>query len=303
MKLTTQITILSQRLLIVLFAFMSFGTAQAQSSYTYMVSYDQMNWEDDDNNESDLKVYSALMHLKPVKIRNHPIMEAAFLERVSHAQIAIGYTDVTYGHPSIPDFDGTLYGGSFTYYSPSAPYAFNVLMLNTDLEPESPYSGKSEGDMFGFDVGYFLSKGHIIGLSYRQSKTDIDMPFLSVSNKITRDAYGLETKYVKKDADNTAINLEGGFFILEYDDDTSSETNTLIDLEADYYLNPKTGLSFGIAFNNGDDKDNEGTILSLGFHAFLSNNISVGLDYESFDADDATGEDEEELGFNVRGWF
>lgn len=282
-------------------AISSISTSYAQENYQTEFSLYYDSFEDDDDNKIKLYGLTAEVYFSEVDATDHPYAEATFLERIGSVELLVGKSEIENG--SIAEADGAQYGAKFTYTTPESPIAVQATYIKSKLEYDAPLDGDQEGDAYAFEVGYFLSDGLLASIGYRHSKIDLTIPTSSVADSIKYDDFKVDVKYVIKQPGSTALNIEGGLQVRQFDHDTDDGSNTIVGVSGDYYFNRKISLGGGLKTNTGDDEDNEGTTLAVNFKSFINPSYSITASVEKFVADNDDGEDSDSLFFGVSGRF
>ena len=266
----------------------------AQDSYQTEISAGYSRWDDEDDNKTTQYDISAKLHFLPVNTVEHPLAEAAFLERIGSIELLIGKAESK--GESIIDIEanGPYYGVALTYAKPDLPVVLQAQYAKIQLEFESPLDGDVTSDVYGFGIGYFLDKSLLAGIQYIHSETDTNIKYLTFSSETTSktNSYALTAKFVREQSDGTAYNLEGGIGIEQFDDESDDGSNTIFEVSGDYYLNREVSLGAGFELNTGDDKDNEGKTVNLDFNAFVTPQFAVNIGVEKFIADNDEGEND-----------
>lgn len=274
----------------------------AQDSYQTEISAGYSRWDDEDDNKTTTYDISAKLHFLPVNTVEHPLAEAAFLERIGNVQLHVGKAEYKSDSTIDMEANGPLYGATLTYAKPDLPVVLQAQYAKIQLEFESPLDGDLTSDVYGFGIGYFLDKSLLAGIQYSHSETDTKIKYLTFSSETTskKDNYALAAKFVREQSDGTAYNLEGSIGIEQFDDESDDGSNTIFVVSGDYYLNREVSLGAGFGLNTGDDKDNEGKAVRLDFNAFLTSQFAVNIGVEKFIADNDEGEDANTFNVGVK---
>ncbi|MGA1790193.1 MAG: hypothetical protein ACMUIM_01805 [bacterium] len=264
----------------------SFGATCAKSQYyqslassEYQIQfeaiYSKIEWDDGD----DQRDYGAefLINFMPVNVGGHPLYEAAFLERVGHISLDVGHAHIKLS--SSTELDGPFYGIYVDYMSPDNPLVWKANIFNADYEYNLPIDAKWSKDVIGAGLGLFLKDGLLITFEYSRKETDLSISGLPNDESRTN-LYTVSGKSVTEFGNDKAVNIEVGIDIEEFEEEFVSETNTIINVEGDYYLNSRTSLGGLIAKNTGDDKSDENTTFGIRLISFLTPDFYFRVDFE-----------------------
>jgi len=265
------------------------NTAYAQSPFQYEISTGFFLSDDQDDNEVKMYSLQGRHHFSPVVTSGHPLKEAPFLERVGHFELIFALTD--FSSNAMIGADGPLYGGSVIDMQPGFPLLLSTGFAKSDLEFDPPANADVSKDLYQLSIGFFVKDPLLVGLGYTRSETELSLSGL-LSRTIQRDDYKLFTKWVHAIDLNTALNIEGTIETRQFDEDGNTGSNTLLDILAEYFFNPRTSLGIGLALNKGDDKEDEGATLTLVTTVFLNPSFFVQFGFDKFYADNNEGLDE-----------
>ena len=235
----------------------------------------------------------ATFNFKPVELKDQPWLEADFLERVMQVGVVVDQYTQEVGNA---EPDGLLYGARFRYADKESPVAAEIRYA----------VGNIDGDGFDVDlsalsalVGYWVEDGFLVGL-------DLSLETMSPSGGSDMDQtkYGLFAKNVRKLDGGRAVNLEGSIRIANFDDGSTDDSNTEIQIGGDYFFTPQYSAGAELGYFFGDARSEEGTSFVIRGEAFFTQNIAVGASYGWFWADDSQfGADADLFSINVRGRF
>lgn len=271
------------------------GSAYAEESYQFEVGAQYHTSNEDDGADVNVTGVGAIIHFSPVNTAGHPLAEAAFLERVGSISIQAGYGDIE-GSFGGNDFDGdvTRYVAEVEFMRPDIPIVITASADKLDVDLNSPGEGGMENEIFNVGFGYFISDGLRLGLSYGQEEEDIDITVPPVGALTTDyNDYAVEGKWVKSLSNGRTFNAEGSIGLRAYDNDIDDGSNTIVDLSGDYYFTDSFSLGAGVTVNSGDDNSEEGDTVALKLSNFFSPRFSIKVDYETFNASDDAGQDED----------
>lgn len=227
----------------------------ADSSYNAELSATYGQSDVDGFDEADSSIYgiNGAYYFSGVNTRNHPLAEAAFLEKSSnvYASWVRNDYDGDWG-----DLDVTTIGVDF--YIPDTMLFLGAGVLQHDIDEE----GANDKDSHWFaKVGITPVDGLLV---WSQFYEDVDIS----------DHWNINAKYVIPLAGETAINLVASHADW---DDQDSQTN----VGADYYFNRNFSLGAGYTFADEDDG------YELRARHFFNDSFSVQAAYTAFDYEDA----------------
>lgn len=237
-------------------------TAQAAES-TYRgelsASYGQSN-EDESLFDSSFYGLKGTYYFSGVNTRNHPLAEAAFLEKSSNIYVQGSRID-------LDNFDYTvdLVALGVDYYIPDSMLFVGAAIAQAHVD-----------DGFGSDNdSVWTAKLGITPISGLQVWSEF-MEDVDVS-----DSWNLNAKYVTPLSGETALNLEA-----RYEDDEDDSTTSLV---ADYYLSRNFSLGAGVGFGEDDDS------YLVRSRYFFTDKFSLEVNYATGDDSNTW-----QLGANVR---
>ncbi|MFC1523599.1 hypothetical protein ACFL6N_02285 [Thermodesulfobacteriota bacterium] len=248
------------------------------------------NFEDDDDLETKVYGLSVKVHFQPVHPKNHPLAEAAFMERVGHIELNGGQQEAEMG--SLIEGDGPFYGVVLNYTQPGNPFVFKAGYTRVDFDFDRPSSINSDSNIFEVGLGYFIKDGFFLGLEYKNVDSELSVAGVTVSER-DEDKYTLYSKYVNEIGDGRAWNVEVSAAINDFDRSNDDGNNAIFEIELDYYFNLKISVGAELSLNIGDDKDDEGRTVGIDTTAFINSQFALALKYEWFDAEETEGEDED----------
>ena len=228
------------------------GTAHAQSAYQAEVfgSYNEVSGED----VSYLTIGGRL-HFSPVDTKNHPLEEAAFLERSSHVEASWTRVDV-----SEEDDDADLQSLSVNYYIPNSIFYVGAGIKRYDSDGDSDTQWNAR-------LGITPIDGLLVWTEFYE---DVDYG----------DAVNVHAKYVTPLAGEQALNLVGGY--------ADGERASKLYIGADYYIDRH--LSFGGQLTSTDyDYASTATDFEVRANNYFTPNFNVGLSYVFGEDEDSWG--------------
>ena len=229
------------------------------------------------DSESDTWRVSGTYYFSPVNTANHPLAEAAFLEKASNLSVSYlheewDYSD-TYGsfryETSVTEEDlnadielfipNTMFYVAAGMTRDESKYRTTVFYMEDDLNPgvETDTETDSDNSWHG-SLGVTPIDGLLIWSDFYE---DVDLD----------EHWNLNAKYVT-DWNGNAINIEGGYN--DYDGDYS------IYVVSDYYLDRTFSVGTGVSYIDADDSDNS---YILRTRKFFTDRFSIHANYISSD--------------------
>ncbi len=256
----------------------------AQDSFRseFILSYEYS--EDDSDIDYDSAQYGGggAFYFNPVNIENHPISEAAFLERVGSASLV--FFDGTGNKNSERVSSWNAYGTFVNYMSPDSPFSFGLIYTKMDFEDESGFNLEADIDSYGVEAGYFIIRNLLLTAGYGYSETELSSVF--GNRTIDSDTYEITAKYVKE-MNGAAYNLEcSAVKEIEEDMEEDEEENLIFKLGGDFYFNPRLSLGSELEVYSGDNKSAEGNTITVRGENYFTKNIAASLEYATFFAED-----------------
>lgn len=284
---------------LITFSLLVSATSFANEAYKEEVSL-QWTTEDIENQgtdyiENDIFELTGKIYFSPVENRDHPLAEAAYLQRVGSVAIA-GYRqknvyNLSTVSPLFFDEESVTRGGAIqaTYMQPDKPFMFQASYQSdtTDAEDQimnTLYEYEEESSGYGISLGYFLSDSFLLGISYGDYETTFDKaPPLLPENDETTETRGLYLKYVDKIASGDAFNIESGIIYYAEDDSVDTEKYRRMSLAGDYY--PNQAFSIGVEYNRYEFNQSNANVDSTGVRStyFISPMYAVSLAYSETD--------------------
>jgi len=220
-------------------------------------------------------------HLKPVALASGPWNEAAFLEHSTEISVLAEYQTFDIGSFSA---DGFVAGAGFRYAEKDKPiaaeFAFSVGSLDGDSGIDIDVS------TIEARVGYWLRPNAILGVDFSRQKTD-GASLLDVEEL----RFGVFGKIVHDLGEGRAINGEACIGIDSIDDSVSTDQNVEFQGSVDFYFTPRYSAGALIGLSSGDADSQEGTTLGVRGSAWVSPQLAVDAEYQTFQASNNTGND------------
>lgn len=245
------------------------GNVFAEESYRAEVGISYMNVDEDNAVEYKVPAVSVLYQFADVNTSGHPLAEASFLERIGNVEVSVGEGDVE--SPG-SEYDVSTLGLSLIYMQPGSPYAIGLEYFDFDIDvPGTEFSTET----LNLRLGYFLADGLRVDLEYGQIEETVGASETDV------DRYAVSAKYVKKQDDGRACNLEAGIEKVDVDN-TADDSYTEFFVSADHYFNERFNIGLGYAINSGDVSSAEGDTFTLRARNFFTPMVYGEVSYVDF---------------------
>jgi len=242
----------------------------------------------DSNNDYSIMSVGGTYYLQPVQVSG-PHAEAAFLAKASGVKANVGTVDATIATVGV---DGNTYGVGVDYVLPANDIKLGLDLQSVDI---SALGSTIETSMTTLEVGKYLDDRKYVGFSYGTGTnsitgfSDTDVTDISIDGKWLLNQAGKD------------INLEATVAQESLDNGTISESNNVISIGGDYYLDNSLSVGMGYKTNSGDDTSEEGSTIAVHAEKFITDVFSVEMIYSQFSADTAT--DETAVSFTIGGRF
>lgn len=229
-----------------------------------------------DQDEVDTETFSlsGIAHFKSVETGNHPLAEAAFLERSSY--VSLEYARET----ADPDQSSTLNDNTFAF----------GLHMNTgkryfvDLDFANTHGETTDLFLASLGFGGYIEDNITAQINYVDATLETD-----AGDKITGDGYSISGRGVLDITEGQAVAVEGGFTVIDYD--TGVDNEEIVSLEGRYYFRKTTYVGLEYDMTSTDDED----VDSYAFIAqhFISSEFAIGgsIGKESSDLDNVEDTD------------
>lgn len=243
----------------------------------------------------------------PVKKTGNPWLEAPFLERTSDLRIEVGPHSFKY--PEGDKSDGLIYDITGIYASKSQPMIAGATYGYYDFDSDVAALGiaETESNSYGVLLGAYLSEGTAIYGTFRKTDYDSKWNFIDGSTfdgGFKSDTYSINLKHVQILEDRQAFGVTLGYMIDdEEDNDGASAKDKYFYISPSFYLNNRNNISLDFSSSSGDSTSIEGKRIGVGFHSFVTNNLSFGLNYSQFDAKNDPGDDDKTWVIDAAWWF
>ena len=275
-----------------------FMSPVALAAYDTELFYTLESTDYDDQTERTDGTFVYTQHLGGVNTQNKPLAEAPYLHRSRQLDLSAFGAEIEYSNG-----EDYLIGGGEAAYT-HRKLASSLILGASYGYARHKYRTAGGSTIYNVDVtGLELKAGWY--LEYAMSatvslvKTDYDFSTNSRRDYETTDLI-VDIKKIMKPKSNNAINLEGRVGLLEYGAD--KKENTGLRAIADYYLN--RSMSLGIMYEKefGDEIEYEGTTTALRGRFFITRQLSLRFEFESFSADDnrVADYDQKEVGVAYR---
>jgi hypothetical protein len=211
-------------------------------------------------------------YFAPVDTKNHPLAEAAFMEKAGNVYVNLGNYEIKEAVDRLDIYQRTL---GVDFYIPNTMFYLGA-GIN---EYKSKYSWPAEGsfesgsDSSKWDSTWFVKAGiaPVTGLLvWTEFTEDVDVS----------DAWNINGKYVIPLSGEQALNVEAS-----YEKSDISYTDDIITGSVDYYLDRHLSLGAGFINSSFDStNDNESsTDYFIRARNFFTDNVSVELSYTDGD--------------------
>lgn len=268
-------------------------TAWSQS-YQYELTADFSSSEIA-TDELELLTLSAEIFFEEVHIGSHPYAEAAFLEKAS--SLVLAYFDAEFTTTGASqDTTGILILAN--YVVPDSSLILEAGYTTTDGDATG--GTNVDGDILILGIGSYINDNASLRLELVD--TEIDITGTGGPANLESTDIALSFKLVAQSGDGSASNFELSFTSSKAESGSLSETNTIIAMDFDYYLNQAASVGVMLAGNTGDDLGAEGTALGVNTRVFFTPAFAVYAEFSRFDADFFV-EDEDTLTFGALARF
>ena len=241
---------------------------------------------------------SSEIFLEEVETGSHPYLEAAFLEQASSIGFLYVDNEATSTFFDIDETDTLIL---INYVTPESSHIFQIGYGASDSNIKNGFNGTANIDNFIFSIGTYLTNNSAMRINYLQRNIKSNISGFPIFTAKATDI-DIEYKLVKELRDGKAFNIEALITTSEFDDNTTKETNTILELYGDYYLNQSISVGISIEKDAGDDKSNEGITIGLHTDIFLTPSFAIYAEHSQFSADNAFSVDSDstEIGASVR---
>lgn len=242
--------------------------------------------DSNDTFETTTIQFDVTHYLQPVNVANHPLAEAAFLERTGSVSFIYKQASTDYKDSFFPvTIDQTMYAAEFDYASTTSPLNFTAAYARITFAGDA-LNAETSGNQMLFKAGTYLdNSGRIQGVV---SLIDFEDSSSTV--------IGLDAKLVHELGNDTALGVDGLVFSSEGDSPDGPVHRSGYTVDVDYYINRVTNIGFSREWQ--DYKDPNGSFDSwthrFRIKHFLSSKASIAFEYMNTDTDSDTD------GFNVK---
>lgn len=251
------------------------------------LNYNELNY-DDFYDETTTYNLTGRYYFSSVETRNHPLAEAAFLEKSNNITASYINHNVEFAHwlnsfSIVEDYNNQqTYAASIQYYLPNTPLFLSVGATQTEGNLFSSYSGEPAGEPPVISL-YVIEEKDLSWLG-SLGVTPIDglLVWTDVEEDVSfDDSWNLNAKYVKE-LGTQAINLEARY--------TDEKNAYHAEIAGDFYLDRTLSIGASYSFYDYDDSDQYTvrarkfftSVFSLQALAFRSDDVdgfALGLDY------------------------
>ncbi|OTG92227.1 putative porin [Acinetobacter sp. ANC 3813] len=257
----------------------SMGTAHA-----YQAEINAAYEKTDLDNSEGIDTFSigGKYYLNGVNSKNHPLAEAAFLDKASN--IGLAYANASTDDEGY-ELEIDTIGINGEFFIPNSQFYFAGSINRAEVTVETDFFKESEDNTgYAFEAGYLPINGLLLAAGV--SKENIDAAQASKKGFINsfstaaalddETAFTLRAKYVT---------LIGNHFA-NFEASTAMGDETAYGVAADLYLDPT--LSVGVLINDATLEDFD-TVFSVRAQKFFSPAIAAGLNYTTTDGADSFG--------------
>lgn len=239
--------------------FIASDAVAANYQYVLGTSYSYLDFDNPLSSDGQALSASATYHLEPVQTRNHPLAEAAFIERSS--QISASYSRL--------DLDGLFGGAGGNSGTLSSNIYIDRFFLGGELSRNESVSTGPTGVRttrttdYHVQAGYSPLRGTLFTLGYGE-RDENDL--WSLSGRSVKPIGGEQAVAIASSAeftdDSERYSVELGYYFTRYSslntgithfapENTSSQTRYTIG--ASYFVTPKVGLGASYGYQENLD--------------------------------------------------
>lgn len=254
------------------------GEVVADDSYRTELALDHSRLSTDGGYEQEASSASAEIYFEPVNVENHPVAEAAFLERVGSVYFLGGRA--TADSALLSAETRRLYLAGITYAKAESPFVAQAAYSKVDWDYDTP-DATLEGDLYALAAGWYVSPTGLVSLGWihTDSKLSADgWPDMNLED----DIYSVDVKYVGKFASGAAYNVETKLSAEEKDVDGEKDSMNAVALSGDYYLSRRLSLGGGIELIRGSDESREGNTYTATARWFITPRFSAEVETSWF---------------------
>lgn len=211
-------------------------------------------------------------YFAPVDTKNHPLAEAAFIEKASNVYINLGNYEFKEAGDRLDIYQRTL---GVDFYIPNTMFYLGAGINEYKSKYSWPAEGSFEGgsDSSKWDSAWFIKAGiaPVTGLLvWTEFAEDVDVS----------DEWNINGKYVMPLSGEQALNVEAS-----YEKSDISYADDIITGTVDYYLDRHLSLGAGFINSSFDStNDNKSTTdYFIRARNFFTDNVSVELSYTDGD--------------------
>ena len=189
----------------------------------------------------------------PVQVKNHPLNEAAFLERASNVNAALSYADNDFA-------ESTVIGAGIEYFVPNSDF-----YLSAGINHQSIDTVEGDADQLGYtaEVGYLPAPGLLlaIGLAGYDNDLDDDVdPTLRAKYVTQVGAYDMNFEAATSFGDVDYYGLGADLYLdktlslgVSYASDFDSVSDDVFTLRAKKFFTQQVSLEGSVAFGDDDN--------------------------------------------------
>ena len=257
------------------------NTGYADSAFQGSVDVDRTQKHDSFGTHYEETMVGAQYYLKSVERTTHPWMEAEFLEHSPSIFAGYGQNHTTGDINGSKGFSYYVGGG---YASKSNPLIANLTYGNLQLKYDQQL--KQEHRALTAGLGLYITQPFMVMISYTKiQKIDkYDLTNYYTSKYKYRDySYQIFAKYLHEYSSGQALGLLFSFAKEEYNGEFGNWSPPYsLDFGVKYYVNRRVGILAHVTDKGSEGALFQGISFTLGFDAFLTKNLSLAAENESF---------------------
>ncbi len=227
-------------------------------------------------------------YFSPVTTQGKPLNEAAFIDR--SGSVGVIFSDNKFNG----SFDATsdIWAINTILAKKGMPWMLELTYLNQDGKFTAPQNANLTSEYLDLIIGYFVADKLLVAGQYGES--DAKASNATGSNNSKRTIYDISVKWLQLLSTQTAFNLEASIGHAREKDDTETNSGQEIGISGDYYFTPKASAGLLYSKLNHDDKTQEGSLLGITATYFATPQFFITATAGKFDAENTSGEDDEQ---------
>lgn len=291
-----------------LLLFFLYSAVEAGEVMRGNINFGHLQSKDTDNSKYHRTGLGFSYFFTPVKKIGNPWLEAPFLERTSSLDLEAG--SLSFKDTDGDKSDGAIFDVGGTYSSKSHPIILGAYYNYYEIDYDSAVTGtaRSESNSYELLLGAYLSEGSAVYFSYRKVDYDVDWNLndgRTVSSGYKSDVYNVNLKHVHRLEGSRAFGVIFGYTIDDEEDSygVATSKDKTVYIAPSYYLNSRNNISLTLSSRSSDNDSFEGKQYGVGFHSFVTNDLSLGVSYYQFDAKNDPDNDDKTWSVNAAWWF